>query len=236
MSRPPVVLITGATGGLGKTLTKVFADTGWIVAAVGHRSVPVDLPPGAAGFAVTLEDPNSVDRLFAQVGERFQFLDALVCAAGRTADHLVARLDSRDWDSCLDINLRGPWRCARAAIPLMPADRGGHVIFIGSHAARGSQGQAAYASAKAGLVGLTSSLAREFGTQNVRINTILPGVMPTPMTAGLPPQTLAAYQAVNALNRLNNVEEVARFIAHLATTRNISGQVFQLDSRISPWA
>jgi 3-oxoacyl-[acyl-carrier protein] reductase len=85
------------------------------------------------------------------------------------------------------------------------------------------------------LLGLTTSLAREVGSRNVRVNAVLPGVLPTPMTDGLNEKQLAAFAAANALGRLNSVTEVARFIAFLAATQNISGQLFQLDSRIARW-
>jgi 3-oxoacyl-[acyl-carrier protein] reductase len=118
----------------------------------------------------------------------------------------------------------------------MLKQRDGHILNLASFAARaGAAGQANYAAAKAALIGLTVSLAREMGARNVRVNAVLPGVLPTPMTAPLPPQQLAAFAAANALGRLNSVEEVARFIAFLAATHHISGQVFQLDSRIGRW-
>jgi 3-oxoacyl-[acyl-carrier protein] reductase len=114
---------------------------------------------------------------------------------------------------------------------------GGQIINISSHAGRhGAPGQAGYAAAKAGLIGLTAALAREAGPANVRVNAVLPGVMPTPMTSRLAQPQLARYAAANALGRLNDPAEVAAFVAFLAGMRNVSGQLFQLDSRISPWA
>jgi 3-oxoacyl-[acyl-carrier protein] reductase len=100
----------------------------------------------------------------------------------------------------------------------------------------GQRGQANYAAAKAGQFGLTTSLARELGSRNVRVNAILPGVLPTKMTASRSPDEMQQFAAANALGRINSVEEVARFIVFLAGTQNISGQLFQLDSRIAPWA
>ena len=136
----------------------------------------------------------------------------------------------------LDVNLRGAFLCARAVARPMIRQRDGHIINLSSLAARrGPAGQSSYAAAKAGLVGLTQSLAKELGSRNVRVNAIFPGMMPTNMTAKMSAEQLAAFAHANALGRINSPDEVARFIVFLATTQNISGQVFALDSRIAPW-
>jgi 3-oxoacyl-[acyl-carrier protein] reductase len=118
----------------------------------------------------------------------------------------------------------------------MLRQRDGHIINIASFAGRaGAGGQSNYAAAKAGLLGLTQSLAREVGSCNVRVNAVLPGVLPTPMTARLTPGQWAALTGANVLGRINSLSEVARFLVFLAGMKNVSGQVFQLDSRIAPW-
>jgi 3-oxoacyl-[acyl-carrier protein] reductase len=118
----------------------------------------------------------------------------------------------------------------------MLEQRSGHLIYIGSFAGRtGAAGQANYAAAKAGLIGLMQSLAREGGSANVRTNLVLPGVMDTPMLKDLAPQQRESLRASNVLNRFNEPGEVAHFIAFLAGLRHVSGQLFQLDSRITPW-
>jgi 3-oxoacyl-[acyl-carrier protein] reductase len=131
---------------------------------------------------------------------------------------------------------RAAFRCSKLAARQMMRQRDGHIINISSFGARrGPRGQANYAAAKAGLVGLTQSLAKELGSRNVRVNAIFPGVMPTNMTAHFPAERLEEFAQANALGRINSPDEVARFIVFLAGTQNISGQVFQLDSRIAPW-
>jgi NAD(P)-dependent dehydrogenase (short-subunit alcohol dehydrogenase family) len=135
------------------------------------------------------------------------------------------------------VNVDGARRLARATLPILAGQGGGHWIGIGSHAGQmGSAGQVAYAASKAALNGLMLSWAREFAAHNVRINTVLPGVLPTPMTESLDPSVMRSYAQANVLGRINDPAEVARFIGFLLTTHNISGQVFALDSRIHRWA
>lgn len=230
-----VVLVTGAHGGLGQALTRAFASAGWRVAAAGHTTTPQPLPPGAAGYTVELRDSATIKRLMDDVHHHFGRLDVLVHNAGVAIDALVPKLSVAAWDQCLSVNLRGAFLCARAALGSMLHQADGHILLIGSHASCGSAGQAAYAAAKSGLIGLGTSLAREAGPRNVRVNTVWPGVLHTAMTAQLSPQRQEQLAAENLLGRWNDLEEVARFVAHLAETRNISGQVFQLDSRVSRW-
>jgi 3-oxoacyl-[acyl-carrier protein] reductase len=160
----------------------------------------------------------------------------LVNCAGVTADNLLTRISEEEWDRVLDVNLKGAFFCSQAVLRPMMSRREGHIINISSFAARnGTRGQANYAAAKAGLIGLTESLAKEVGPRNIRVNSILPGALPTPMTAKLAGPRVNELASANALGRLNTVSEVARFAGFLAATQNISGQSFQLDSRIARW-
>jgi 3-oxoacyl-[acyl-carrier protein] reductase len=140
------------------------------------------------------------------------------------------------WQRVLDVNLKGAFLCSQAVCRRMIKQRDGHIINISSSSGRaGQRGQANYAAAKAGLFGLTTSLAREVGSRNVRVNAVLPGVLPTKMTAKRSEAEMQEFAEANALGRINSLDEVARFVAFLAGTKNISGQLFQLDSRIAPW-
>jgi 3-oxoacyl-[acyl-carrier protein] reductase len=186
--------------------------------------------------ALDVTQPGQPERVVAEVLARWGRLDALVNNAGVTADALFLQLREAEWDRVLSVNLKGAMACARAAVWPMLRQRGGHIINIGSFAARGGRpGQAAYAAAKAGLIGLTQSLAAEAGSRNVRVNIVFPGVLATPMTADLSADALAALLGRSVLRRANTVEEVARFVVHLAGMENVSGQVFQLDSRPARW-
>lgn len=213
---PPVVIITGGAGGLASALAEEFGRCGHEV----HR-------PSRDTLDVRSED--AVRRYF----EGFSRIDVLVNNAGVTGDALFPRLSEPLWDEVVETNLRGAFLCSREAAKKMIRQRGGSILQIGSYAALHPQiGQAAYAASKAGLVGLCKSLARELGPRNVRVNCVLPGFLETRMTAGLPDETINAALARHSLGCFNTPEEAARFIRLLTTFEFVSGQVFQLDSRV----
>jgi 3-oxoacyl-[acyl-carrier protein] reductase len=231
-----VVLITGAAGGLGRGLVAEFAAQGWRVAAAYHSSKLCAESDSLWPAQLDVADRDQVQAVMKQLLARWGRVDALINNAGVTADSPIAQMSSDDWDRVLEVNLKGAFLCSQAVLPAMLKQRDGHIINIASFSARhGHRGQANYAAAKAGLIGLTESLAKEVGSRNIRVNAILPGVLPTPMTAKLTEAQLNDLPAANALGRLNSLAEVARFVAFLATTQNISGQMFQLDSRVGRW-
>lgn len=216
-SAPLHILISGGEGGLARALQK---------------ELPRDsvLAPGRK--AMDVRDEAQIESYFSNLKQ----LDVLIANAGLTRDGAVTGLSAEDFDQVVGTNLRGTFLCARAALKLMIKQRSGHIILIGSRAARyGTRGQSAYAAAKAGLVGLAQSLAREYGPRNIRCNVVLPGFLETPMTASLSAERREAVRAEHALGRFNTAENAARFIAVLARLDHVSGQVFTLDSRIDRW-
>jgi len=212
----PVVIITGGAGSLARSLSDAFRETGAEVFSPGREELDV-------------RSSAEADRYFA----RFERIDLLINNAGITADRLFARLGEKDWDAVLDTNLKGAFLCSRTAAKRMIKQRGGSIIQIGSYSAlHPPSGQAAYAASKAALIGLTKSLAKELGPRNIRVNCVLPGFLETRMTAALSDEARAAALARHALGRFNTVEEAASFIVTLNKLTHISGQVFQLDSRV----
>lgn len=211
------ILVTGGTGGLGTAIARAFREAGDEV-----------LAPGRAGLDVT--DPDAVVAFFKQAGE----LDLLVANAGVADDRLLARTSEDDWDRAIAVNLSGAARCARAVLRTMVRRRRGHIVFISSQSAlHPPAGQAAYAAAKAGLLGLARSLAREVGPANVRVNVLLPGFLETRMTEAVSPERREAVRADHTLGRFNRAEQAASFLVHLHRhLPDTSGQVFQLDSRV----
>jgi 3-oxoacyl-[acyl-carrier protein] reductase len=235
-SSPPVVCVTGAAGGLGQALVQQFAAQGWRVAAGYHRAEFVGIADSIWSLPLDVTDHARAAEAVQEIVARWGRLDVLVNNAGAVVDAPIWQLHEEDWDTVMAVNLKGAFRVSQAALRPMLRQREGHIVNIASFAARsGPRSQAPYAAAKAGLVGLTQSLAREVGSCNVRVNAVLPGVLPTPMTAHLDDAVIQEFARANVLGRLNSVAEVARFVVFLAAMQNVSGQLFQLDSRIARW-
>jgi len=205
---------------LARAIATRLEEAGWLVFSPGRAELQVSSADSVAAYFQSLPGP----------------LDLLVNNAGITQDGPFARMAEEAWDQVLDTNLKGAFLCAQAALKGMIKQRRGHIVQIGSFSAlRPPVGQANYAAAKAGLIGLTQSLAQEVGSRNVRVNCILPGFMETRMTRDLPAAALDRAREMHALGRFNTVEDAARFVEFLHTMGTVSGQVFQLDSRLAPW-
>jgi 3-oxoacyl-[acyl-carrier protein] reductase len=212
-----LVVITGGEGGLARALAAAFTAAGHPVRSPGRREL--DVTDGDAVRAFFREHPAEL----------------LICNAGITSDAPLDRLDEAAWDEVMAVNLRGAAACAAAASRGMLRARRGHLVFISSRSAlHPPHGQAAYAAAKAGLFGLAKSLARELGPAGIRVNTILPGFLDTPMTAALSEERREQVRHDHVLDRFNTAEAAAAFLVHLHDhLPHTSGQVFRLDSRIS---
>jgi 3-oxoacyl-[acyl-carrier protein] reductase len=214
---PLHIVISGGEGDLARALQKEF---------------PRDHVHAPGRGEMDVREEAQVEAYFS----RLERIDVLIANAGVTRDGVVAGLGADDFDEVVNVNLRGAFLCARAAVKFMMRQRSGHIVLIGSRAARcGTQGQSAYAAAKAGLVGFAQSLAKEYGARNIRCNVVLPGFLETRMTAGLSAARREAVRAEHTLGHFNTVENAARFIAFLARLDHVSGQVFTLDSRIDRW-
>lgn len=208
-------VITGGTGSLGHAIASALQAPGWTVAAPGSTDLDVC-------------DPVALRQFFDEL-----VVDLLVCAAGITRDAPLARLSSREWDETWAVNFQGARDCARAALPRMIARGRGHIVFISSFSAlHPPAGQAAYAAAKAALLGLTRDLAVRHGPSNIRVNCVLPGFLDTRMTEAVAETRRAEVLSTHSLGRLNTCDRVAAFIRFLhQELPHTSGQIFQLDSR-----
>jgi 3-oxoacyl-[acyl-carrier protein] reductase len=214
---PLHIIISGGEGSLARELRTEFAQD--VIRAPGRKEMDV-------------RNEAQVEAYFSSLTR----VDVLIVNAGATRDGLVAAMPAADFDEVVNANLRGAFLCARAALKSMVRQRSGHIIFVGSRAARnGARGQSAYAAAKAGLVGLAQSIAKEYGARNIRCNVVLPGFLETKMTATLSEKRREEVREEHALGRFNTVENAADFIAFLARMDHVSGQVFTLDSRIDRW-
>ena len=239
MSAPaerPAVLITGAAGTLGTALVSAFTSAHWTVFAGVHRTSLPSTSPGCIPIPLDVSNTDAWTRAAETIGGQVPFLDALIHNAGISEDSLLATTPVDAWDRAMSVNLRPAAVGTRELLPRLRSPRGSHLVFVSSLASRaGGSGQSIYAASKAALVGLAQSLARELAPEGIRVNTVFPGVLPGPMTDALAPVARERLIEANLLHTLNDPIEVARFIAFLVTTRNISGQVFHLDSRISSW-
>jgi len=211
------ILISGGEGDLAHAMRAAFAND--TVHAPGRKEMDV-------------RDEAQVEAYFSKI-ER---IDVLIANAGLTRDGTLLNMSATDFDEVVNTNLRGAFLCARAAIKLMVKQRSGHILLIGSRSGKnGPRGQTSYAAAKAGLVGFAQSVAKEYGSRNIRCNIVLPGFLETKMTAGLADKRREEIRAEHTLGRFNTTENAAQAIAFLARLDSVSGQVFNLDSRIDPW-
>ena len=219
-TEPPLALITGGEGDLAKAIRAELEAQGCKVLAPGRKELDVS-------------SAASVEAFFSETTK----IDLVVHCAGVLRDRMLANLSDEDIAAVLEVNLKGAFRVSQAALQSMAKYRRGHIVFIGSNSARyGTAGQTNYAAAKAGLIGLTHSLAKEYGSRNVRVNCILPGLLETKMTAHLTKEVLDQVKAAHALKRFNTCAEAAKFVGFLhRDLPHTSGQVFQLDSRVNRW-
>jgi len=241
-SESRVVLVTGASRGLGRAIAVGFGRAGDRVivnyltgAAEADQTVhAVEQAGGAAvAYQADVRDAKDVTAMVAAASDRWGRLDVLVCNAAAAEDGLVLRLSGDTWEKIIATILSGAFHCLQQAGAVMQAQKAGAMILIGSLAGlQGQAGQAPYAAAKAGLLGLMKTAAREWGPTSVRINTILPGRHATALTGFRDGPVPAPFEAV--LGHGTTPEAVANFVVALAAMPDVSGQVFTLDSRMAP--
>ncbi|MGO4341630.1 3-oxoacyl-[acyl-carrier-protein] reductase [Pedococcus sp. 2YAF34] len=224
------VLVTGGNRGIGLSIARDLAEAGHSV-VVTHRSG--EPPEGLQGVRCEVTDSASVDQAFAEAEELLGGpVDVLVANAGITRDQLLMRMSDEEFDSVVDTNLAGAFRCARRASKGMIRLRRGRIIFISSVVGLyGSPGQTNYAASKSGLVGLARSISRELGGRGITANVVAPGFIETDMTEVLPEDRKKAYQASIPAGRFGRTEEVAAAVRFLASDEAgyITGAVVPVD-------
>lgn len=240
-----VALVTGASRGVGRAIAVALAEQGHRV-AVGYRSSEdaaqetLDLIAGAGAEGIAVRGDvgtgAEVDAMFTRVEEAFGPVELLVNNAGIIRDGLAVTLSDVDWAEVLRTNLDGPFHCARRALRGMLRRRWGRIVNVGSIVGLlGSSGQVNYASAKAGLLGMTRSLAREVAARNITVNTVVPGPVSTEILSELPPERLAELARMAPMNRMGTPAEVAAAVAFLASDAAafITGTALPVDGGIS---
>jgi 3-oxoacyl-[acyl-carrier protein] reductase len=227
------VLVTGGSRGIGAAIARAFAAAGDRVAAT-HRGSGV--PDGVAGVRCDVTEEASVDRAFTEAEALHGPVEVLVANAGVTDDTLLMRMDEKTFTQVLDTNLTGAYRAARRAVGPMVRMRRGRMIFISSVSAyAGAAGQANYAAAKAGLIGMARSLARELGSRGITCNVVTPGYIRSDMTERLTDARRAELMRQIPLGRTAAPEEVADVVTFLAGPRAayVTGAVVPVDGGLA---
>jgi len=232
-----VALVTGSTRGIGRAIAATLSECEARVAVVGRDKAKADevageLGGGAAGFACDVTDTAAVAQLVSDVEATFGSIDILVNNAGITRDNLVMRIRDDDWDAVLDANLRGAFATIRAATRGMMKRRWGRIVNISSVVGlTGNKGQANYAASKAGLIGLTKSVAKELASRNILVNAVAPGFIETEMTGAMTAEARNALNGAIPLERLGSPDDVAAAVAFLVSdyAAYITGQVIVVD-------
>jgi 3-oxoacyl-[acyl-carrier protein] reductase len=229
--------VTGSTRGIGLAIAQALHGAGAKVAVAGRdagraQQVALSLGERATGVACDVAREEQVTAAISAAEAALGPIDILVNNAGLTRDNILLRLSEQDWDAVLDANLKGAFHTTRAVIKGMMKRRAGRIINITSVVGlTGNKGQANYAASKAGLIGFTKSVAKEYASRNILVNCIAPGFIETDMTASLPDEARATLLEQIALGRLGRPEDVAGTVLFMASdlAAYITGQVLVVD-------
>ncbi|MCU0560491.1 MAG: 3-oxoacyl-[acyl-carrier-protein] reductase [Desulfobacterales bacterium] len=231
-----VVMVTGAAAGIGRVTAEAFAREGAILAIcdlnpeTGEAAAKA-LGPKAFFQAVDVSQEAAVSEWADEVAKRCGRIDVLVNNAGITRDALLLRMKESDWDLVLAINLKGAFLCTKAAVRHMAQQRAGRIVNVASVVGVvGNIGQANYVASKAGLIGLTKTVAREFAVRGITVNAVAPGFIETQMTAVLSDKVKQAFLAQIPLGRAGTPQDVADAILFLASEQAayLTGQVLHV--------
>ncbi|MGN8968630.1 3-oxoacyl-[acyl-carrier-protein] reductase [Intestinimonas sp. HCP28S3_D6] len=234
-------LVTGGSRGIGRAVCLELARQGARVAvnyagnaAAAEETVKACEAQGVEAFAIQADvaDAAACETMVKEVLTRFGRLDILVNNAGVTRDGLMPMMKEADWDAVLDINLKGAFHCMKAVYRPMMKQKYGRIVNLSSIVGlRGNAGQANYAASKAGLIGLTKSMAKELAARNVTVNAVAPGFIDTDMTAALPEKAREAMLTTIPMGRLGQAEDVAKAVAFFAGDESayVTGQVLCVD-------
>lgn len=220
------VVITGASRGIGFAIAEAFAQAGANLALCAtHKDT---LEAGAEKLralgikvytqAVNVASAADCDSFIANALKEFGSIDVLVNNAGITRDNLAVRMSEEDWDAVLNVNLKGTFLMSKAALKVMFKKRSGSIVNISSVVGQtGNAGQANYVASKAGIIGLTKTFAKEFGSRNIRVNAVAPGFVQTAMTDALPEEVKNKAMESIPLKRFANAQDIAKAVMFLAS-------------------
>jgi 3-oxoacyl-[acyl-carrier protein] reductase len=237
------VLITGGSRGIGRELSLAFGRAGYAVGvnflkdhAAAEKVVQEIWESGnkeAESFQCDVRDSIKVRQMVDAMVVRWKRLDVLVNNAGVTRDRTILKMTNGEWNEVLDVNLTGAFWCLREAARVMSQQKAGSILNVSSiMGMRGGFGNANYAAAKAGLIGLTKGAARELGRFHITVNAVLPGFHETDMANELTDEHRKKIIQEQALGKTTDIKDLSKLVLELAENRSISGQVFNVDSRV----
>jgi 3-oxoacyl-[acyl-carrier protein] reductase len=238
-----VALVTGAAQGIGKAIALLLARNGAdiVVSDINLEKAEETakeiraIGPKAMAVKVDVSNPSDVERMVEAIIEKLAKIDILVNNAGITRDKLILRMTEEDWDAVLGVNLKGTFNCTKTVIRHMAKQRSGKIVNIASVVGEmGNAGQANYSASKAGVIGLTKTIAREYAQRGINVNAIAPGYIETPMTDALPEKAKEELKKLIPMERLGRPEDVAEAVLFLVCEESsyITGQVINVNGGI----
>lgn len=238
-----VALVTGAAQGIGKAVALLLARHGAdiVVSDINLEKAEEtakeieSIGPKAMAIKVNVASLNDVERMVEAVLKKFGRIDILINNAGITRDKLILRMTEEDWDIVLNVNLKGTFNCTKAVVRHMAKQRSGKIVSIASVVGEmGNAGQVNYAASKAGVIGLTKTIAREFAKRGINVNAIAPGYIETPMTEFLSDKVKEELKRLIPMERLGKPEDVAEAVLFLVSEESnyITGQVLNVNGGI----
>ena len=238
-----VALVTGAAQGIGRAIALLLARNGAdiVVSDINLEKAEETakeiraIGPKAMAIKVDVSNLGDVERMVEGILEKLAKIDILVNNAGITRDKLILRMTEEDWDAVLGVNLKGTFNCTKAVIRHMAKQRSGKIVNIASVVGEmGNAGQANYSASKAGVIGLTKTIAREYAQRGINVNAIAPGYIETPMTEALPGKAKEELKKLIPMERLGKPEDVAEAVLFLVSEESnyITGQVLNVNGGI----
>jgi 3-oxoacyl-[acyl-carrier protein] reductase len=238
-----VALVTGAAQGIGKAIALLLARNGAdiVVSDVNLEKAEETskevhaLGRSAMAIKVDVSRLDDVEKMVETLLERFGKIDILVNNAGIARDKLILRMTEEDWDAVLGVNLKGTFNCTKAAIRPMSKQRSGKIVNIASVVGEmGNTGQANYSASKAGVIGFTKTMAREFAQRGINVNAVAPGYIQTPMTDALPEKAKEELKRLIPMERLGQPEDVAQAVLFLVSEASsyITGHILKVNGGI----
>jgi len=238
-----VALVTGAAQGIGRGIALLLARNGAdiVVSDINLEKAEETakeiraIGPKATAVKVDVSNLSDVERMVEAIIEKLAKIDILVNNAGITRDKLILRMTEEDWDAVLGVNLKGTFNCTKTVIRHMAKQRSGKIVNIASVVGEmGNAGQANYSASKAGVIGLTKTIAREYAQRGINVNAIAPGYIETPMTDALPEKAKEELKRLIPMDRLGKPEDVAEAVLFLVCEESsyITGQVLNVNGGI----